>query len=121
MPRATNGPATRRRRKKILEAASGAYGARRRLYKTAKETVKRGLRYAYRDRRQRKRHFRQLWIARINAASRMRGMSYNRLINGLKQAGVEVDRKLLAELAVNDSEAFGEFINVAKEALAEAS
>ena len=117
MPRATNNPATRQRRKKVLKQAKGYRGARSRLFKSANETVKRALQYAYRDRRQRKRVFRRLWIARINAASRDFGLSYNRLINGLKNAGVEVDRKLLAELAVSDREAFGEFVNVAKEAL----
>ena len=117
MPRVTNTPATRRRRKKVLKAAKGYKGARGRLFKNAKETLKRALQYAYRDRRQRKRAFRQLWITRINAASRMHGLSYNRLINGLKMAGVEVDRKLLADLAVTDEIAFGEFISVAKEAL----
>ena len=117
MPRSTNSPATRRRRKKILKAAKGYRGARSRLFKNAKETVKRGLQYAYRDRRQRKRLFRRLWIARINAGARMHGMSYNRLICGLKIAEVEVDRKLLSELAATDHAAFGEFVNAAKEAL----
>ena len=117
MARVTNSPATRRRRKRVLKAAKGYYGARHRLYKTANETVKRALQYAYRDRRQRKRVFRRLWIVRINAASRQFGLSYNHFISGLKLAGVEVDRKLLADLAVNDKDAFSEFIDVAKEAL----
>jgi large subunit ribosomal protein L20 len=121
MPRATNSPATRRRRKKILKAAKGYQGSRHRLFKTAKETRKRALVYAYRDRRQRKRFFRRLWIIRINAASRVYGLSYNRLISGLKEAGVEVDRKLLADLAVSDETTFSEFVNVAKEALSGAS
>ncbi len=117
MPRATNSVASRRRRKKILKQASGAYGGRSRLFQNAKETVRRALRYAYRDRRVRKRDFRRLWIIRINAATRMEGMSYNRFINGLKLAGIEVDRRTLAELAVKDRDVFVTFVNRAKEAL----
>jgi large subunit ribosomal protein L20 len=117
MPRATSGPATRRRRKKVLKQAKGYYSGRRKLFKNAKETVRRALQYAYRDRRQRKRDFRKLWIARINAAARPNGLSYSRFINGLKLAGVSVDRKVLADLAVQDVTAFDKFIQLAKEAL----
>lgn len=117
MPRAINNVASRRRRKKILKQAKGAYSARSRLYQNAKETVMRGLRYAYRDRRVRKRDFRRLWITRINAATRMEGMSYNRFMNGLKLAGVDVDRRTLADLAVLDPTAFVAFVNQAKDAL----
>jgi len=116
MPRVKNSVATRRRRKKILKQAKGYRGGRRRLFKNAKETLYRALQYAYRDRRQRKREFRKLWIARINAASRQHGLSYNRFISGLKLAGVAVDRKILADLAVRDQEAFGELAKVAREA-----
>jgi large subunit ribosomal protein L20 len=93
MPRAINNVASRRRRKKILKQAKGAYAGRSRLFQNAKETVMRGLRYAYRDRRVKKRDFRRLWITRINAATRMEGMSYNRFMNGLKIAGIDVDRR----------------------------
>jgi large subunit ribosomal protein L20 len=119
MPRAANVPETRRRRQRILKQAQGYYSGRSRLFKNAKETIRRALRYAYRDRRQRKREFRRLWIARINAATRLNGLSYSRFINGLKLAGVEVDRKILADLAVNDIQAFSEFVNTAKKALEE--
>jgi large subunit ribosomal protein L20 len=118
MPRARNSVATRSRRKKVLKQAKGFLGARRRLFKSAKETLYRGWSYAYRDRRARKRDFRKLWIARINAATREHGVPYSVFIAGLKKAQVEVDRKILADLAVNDSAAFGRFIEVAKEALA---
>jgi large subunit ribosomal protein L20 len=118
MPRVTNSVATRSRRKKILKQAKGFIGGRRKLFKNAKETVMRGLNYAYRDRRVRKREFRALWIARINAATRAHGLSYSTFISGLKKANIEVDRKILADLAVNDAAAFGRFIQAAKEALA---
>jgi len=118
MPRAVSGVVSHRRRKAWLKKAKGYYSGRRKLFKNAKETVMRALRYAYRDRHQRKREFRSLWIARINAASRQHGLSYHHLINGLKRAGVTVDRKVLAELAVHDQEAFGAFVQVASEALA---
>jgi large subunit ribosomal protein L20 len=93
MPRAINNVASRRRRKKILKQAKGSYAGRSRLFQNAKETVMRALRYAYRDRRVKKRDFRRLWITRINAATRMEGMSYNRFMNGLKLAGIDVDRR----------------------------
>ena len=118
MPRSTNGVATRNRRKRVLKQAKGYIGTRHRLYKTARETVNRGLNNAYRDRRVRKREFRALWIARINAATRASGMSYSVFINGLKKAQIEVDRKILADLAVNDIDAFNQFIDAAREALA---
>lgn len=119
MPRTRHSTATRSRRKKVLKSMKGAQGARSRLFKNAKETLNRGLRYAYRDRRQRKRDFRSLWIARINAASRINGLSYNRFINGLKQAGIEIDRKVLADMAVNDEQSFAEFVQIAKTSLEE--
>jgi len=114
MPRASNRPATRRRRKRVLKQARGFVGGRRRLYKTARESVARSLQYAYRDRRTRKRDFRRLWITRINAAARQNGMSYSQFINGLSQAGIEIDRKILADLAVRDTEAFTELVEAAR-------
>ena len=114
MPRVKRGVASRRRRKRILDEAKGYYGARSRLIKTAREAVEKGWKYAYRDRRQRKRQMRVLWIARINAAAREHGLSYSRFMHGLKQAGVEMDRKVLAELAVSDPQAFGALAEMAK-------
>jgi large subunit ribosomal protein L20 len=114
MPRVKRGVAARKRRNRILHEAKGYYGARSRLFKTAREAVERAWRYAYRDRKQRKRDFRALWIARINAAARQHDLSYSRLIHGLKLAGVEVDRKVLAQLAVSDPKAFGELADLAK-------
>jgi large subunit ribosomal protein L20 len=105
-----------KRRNKILRAAKGARGARSKLYKTAKETVERVLRYAYRDRRAKKREFRRLWIVRINAAARAHDLSYSQFMAGLKDAGVAINRKILAELAVHDPAAFGELAAVAKKA-----
>ena len=99
MPRATSGPTTHRRHKKMLKMAKGYWGARRRAYKLAQDTVLRGLKFAYRDRRVRKRDFRQLWIARINAAARLHGLSYSTFMHGLKLAQIELDRKTLADLA----------------------
>lgn len=113
MPRATKGVASRRRRKKILKAAKGYYGGRRKLYRTAKESVQRGLAYAYAHRRRRKRDFRRLWITRINAAARIYGLSYNLFINGLKKAGVLLDRKNLADLAIKDEESFAKLAELA--------
>lgn len=113
MPRATKGVTSRRRRKKILKAAKGYYGARSRLYRTAKESVQRGLAYAYVHRRTRKRDFRRLWITRINAAARIYGLSYNLFIHGLKKAGVLLDRKNLADMAIKDQEAFAELAQLA--------
>lgn len=114
MPRATNNVAAHRRHKKILNRAKGNYGGRRRLYRTAKETVQKGLQYAYRDRRAKKREFRRLWILRINAAVQAAGLRYNRFISGLKKAGVELDRKTLADLAVRDEQAFTELVRIAQ-------
>jgi large subunit ribosomal protein L20 len=117
MPRATNNPASRHRRKKILKRARGYFSGRHRLFQNAKETVRRALRYAFADRRARKREFRALWITRINAACRMSGISYSRFLNGLKIAGVEVDRKMLADLAVRDEAAFKALVEISREAL----
>ncbi|RDV82470.1 50S ribosomal protein L20 [Ammonifex thiophilus] len=114
MPRVKTSVASRRRRKKILKMAKGYWGARSKLYRIAKQQVMKSLMYAYRDRRARKRDFRRLWIIRINAAAREAGLTYNRFINGLKKAGVELDRKVLADLAVRDREAFGRLVELAK-------
>ncbi len=114
MPRVKRGVAARKRKNRILKEAKGFFGSRSKLLKTARETVHKSLKYAYRDRKQRKRDFRGLWIQRINAAAREHGLSYSRMIHGLKQAGVEVDRKILAELAVSDPKAFGDLAELAK-------
>jgi len=121
MARVTNGPATRRRRNKILKQAKGYVGARSVSYKHARHTVTRALAYAYRDRRVRKRDFRRLWIIRINAAVRAEGFNYSQFINGLKRAGVELDRKVLADLAVNEPAVFAELVNKAKDGLQKAA
>jgi large subunit ribosomal protein L20 len=117
MPRVRSNVARLKRKKKIMRAAKGARGGRSKLYKSAKENVERGLRYAYRDRRRRKRDFRRLWIVRINAAARLHDLSYSRFMSGLRKAGVEVNRKVLADLAVRDPAAFGELAEVAKQSL----
>lgn len=117
MPRVKGGTVTRRRRKKVLKLAKGYYGAKHRLFKVAKQQVMKSYMYAYRDRRQKKRDFRKLWIARINAAARMNGMSYSTLIHGLKVAGIEMNRKMLADLAVTDPAAFTAVADQAKAAL----
>jgi large subunit ribosomal protein L20 len=114
MSRATNNPASRARRKKFLRGARGYWGARSKLNRTAQNAVRKSLSYAYRDRRVRKRDFRQLWITRINAAARLHGLSYSRFIHGLKVAEVEIDRKILADLAVHDSAAFARLAEIAK-------
>ena len=114
MPRVKNAVATKRRKKKVLNKAKGYWGARSRLYRTAQEAVNRAEAYAYRDRRVRKRDFRQLWIARINAAARINGLSYSRLIHGLDKAGIEINRKVLADLAVTDPPAFSAIAEQAK-------
>jgi large subunit ribosomal protein L20 len=114
MPRATNGAANQRKHKKVLDAAKGFRGARSRQYRMAKQIQMKALAYAYRDRQTRKRDFRALWIQRINAASRELGLPYNRLIEGLTKAGVEVDRKMMAELAVNNPDAFKELVEIAR-------
>ena len=114
MPRVKNGVAHHARKKKIMEAAKGARGGRSKLYKAAKETMERAMRYAYRDRRKKKSEFRMLWITRINAAARLHGLSYSRMMNGLRKAGVDINRKMLADLAVRDAGAFAKFAELAK-------
>lgn len=120
MPRTKSSVQSRRRRKKVLKAARGYVGSKHRLYRTALESVRRALAYAYRDRRTKKRDMRSLWIMRINAAARMNGMGYGRLMDGLRKAGVAIDRKILADLAVNDEAAFKEVVQTAKGALKKA-
>src|SRR6187402_1845479 len=115
MPRAVSNVPRLKRKKQILKHAKGAFGARSKLWKAAKENVERGWKYAYRDRRNRKRDFRRLWIVRINAAARLNGISYSRMMYGLKQAGIEVDRKMLADLAVRDAAAFSAIADAAKQ------
>jgi len=117
MPRAKRGTTSHRRRKKVLERAKGYWGGRSRLFKTAKEAVMHSMQYAYRDRRNRRREFRRLWIARINAACREQGMTYGRFIEGLTKAGVVLDRKMLADVAVKDSRAFAQLVEQAKSQL----
>lgn len=114
MTRIKRGSERSRKRKKVLEMAKGYYGAKSRTYRAAKEQVMHSLAYAYRDRRARKGDFRKLWITRINAASREHGLSYSKLMKGLRLAGVEVDRKILSDLAVNDPEAFKDLTDLAK-------
>ena len=117
MPRVKGGPPARRRHKKVLKLTKGQRGTKHALYRRANEAMLKSLWYAYRDRRNRKRDFRRLWITRINAAARLNGLSYSRFMHGLGKAGVEVDRKILAELAVNDADAFAKLAEVAKGAL----
>ena len=117
MPRVKHSVASRKRRKIIMKLAKGFFGSKSRLYRTAKEAVSKALNYAYRDRRQNKRNVRILWISRINAAARSYGISYSNFINGLKKAGIEINRKILADLAVKDTKAFSELINLSKTAL----
>lgn len=114
MSRISKSPASRQRRKRYLKQAKGYVGGRRRLYRTARESVERGLQYAYRDRRTKKRDFRRLWITRINAAARKHGMSYSQLIHALNTSGIELNRKMLADLAVRDSDAFAELVETAR-------
>ena len=114
MPRSSSSVPTRQRRKKILKAAKGYYGGKSRLFKSAKEQVEKGLQYSYRDRRQRRRNIRRLWIARINAAARMFGMNYSQFIHGINEKNIELDRKALADLAVRDLKAFEEIVNTIK-------
>ncbi|HEX9879868.1 MAG TPA: 50S ribosomal protein L20 [Candidatus Binatia bacterium] len=118
MPRVKRGTKARKRRKKVLKLAKGYVGARGTLYRTARETVERGLVFAYRDRRVKKRKFRGLWVTRINAGARLAGLSYSQLMKGLKKAGVELDRKILADLAVQDMPAFTQIAELAKNHLA---
>ena len=114
MPRVKGGTVTRRRRKKVLKLAKGYFGSKHTLYKVANQQVMKSYLYAYRDRRNKKRDFRRLWITRINAAARINGLSYSRLMHGLKVAGIEVNRKMLADLAISDEKAFAELATVAK-------
>ncbi len=118
MPRVKRGVVAHRRHKKILKQAKGYYGARSRVFRVAKQAVTKAGQYAYRDRRQRKRQFRSLWITRINAQSRANGLSYSRLINGLKKADIALDRRVLSDLAVHDKPAFAAIVEQAKVALA---
>ena len=117
MPRVKGGYTTRRRRKAVLKLAKGYVGSKHTIYRTANEAVMRAMQYAYRDRKQKKRDFRKLWIQRINAAAKENGLKYSLFICGLSRAGVEVNRKMLADLAVNDSKAFTEFVEIAKKGL----
>ena len=117
MPRAKGGVVTRRRHKKILKLAKGYWGRKSKVFRPANQQVLKSLAYAYRDRRAKKREFRRLWIVRINAAAPQNGISYSRLMAGLRRAGVEVNRKMLADLAVNDAKAFSELVSVAKQNL----
>lgn len=117
MARVKGGFVTRRRHKKILKLAKGYWGRKSKLFRVANQQVMKSLNYAYRDRRVRKRDFRRLWIARINAAARQHGLSYSRLVHGLKRANVQVNRKMLADLAVHEQQAFAELVSVAKQHL----
>ncbi|MEK7205908.1 MAG: 50S ribosomal protein L20 [candidate division NC10 bacterium] len=114
MPRAKGGFKTRRRRNRVLKQAEGYWGKRKNTFRSAQEAVDRALAYSYRDRRNRKRDFRNLWVVRINAAARLAGLSYSRLISGLRKAGVAVDRKILADLAVRDAATFNALADLAK-------
>jgi large subunit ribosomal protein L20 len=118
MPRARSGPASRARHKKVLKLAKGYFGSRSRTFKQARETLEKGLCYAYRDRRVRKRDFRRLWIVRINAAARLNGIAYNRFIEGLKKASIGLDRKILSDLAISDPAGFAAVVQEARAALA---
>ncbi len=116
MPRVTRGFKARRRRNRVLKLAKGYYGGKSRLYRTATEAVDKALSYAYRDRRNKKRDFRRLWITRISAGAKMNDINYSRLMGGLKKANIELDRKVLANMAILDAPAFTEVVNIAKEA-----
>lgn len=117
MPRVKGGTVTRARRKRVLKLAKGYYGSKHKLFKTAKQQVMKSGQYAYRDRRQRKREFRKLWIARINAAARLNDISYSKLMHGLKVAGIDINRKMLSDLAINDEQAFAKLVEQAKAAI----
>ena len=117
MPRVKGGVVSRKRRKRVLKLAKGYFGSKHTLYKTANEQVMKSLQYAYRDRRQKKRDFRKLWITRINAAARLNDISYSQFMHGLKVAGIELDRKVLAQMAYEDIESFNELATIAKKAL----
>jgi large subunit ribosomal protein L20 len=120
MARVKRGVVARARHNKVLKKAKGYYGARSKIYRVAKQAVIKAGQYAYRDRRQRKRQFRSLWIARINAGARLHGLSYSRMIHGLKQSEIEIDRKVLADIAVHDPEGFGAIAEIAKAGLEQA-
>ena len=117
MPRVKGGTVSRARHKKVMKQAKGYFGSKHRLYKTAKEQVMHSLAYGYRDRRQKKRDFRKLWITRINAACRLNNISYSKFINGLNLAGIEINRKMLSEIAINDAAAFAKLVEAANNAL----
>ena len=117
MPRATNNPAAKQRRKRILKRAKGFFGGKKNQIREGRHAAERAMAYAYRDRRTRKRDFRRLWITRINAAARLNGLSYSHFINGLKKAQIDIDRKMLADLAVYDEQGFAKLAEVAKHAL----
>jgi len=117
MPRVKRGTKARKRRKKVLKMAKGYFGSRSKLFRPANQQVMKSLHYAYRDRRNKKRNFRKLWITRINAAARKDGLSYSKFIHGLKEAEIDIDRKMLAEMAVNDENTFSELVKTAKEEL----
>ena len=121
MPRATQAAARNKRKKKIFKAAKGYFGGRKNLYRTAKDAVEKGWEHAYRDRKKKKRTFRALWITRINAAAREHDLTYSRFMNGLKRSGIDLDRKVLADLAVRDPDAFTSLAERAKEGLAAAN
>lgn len=116
MARVKRGVTAKRRHKKVLKQAKGYYGAKSKLYRVANEAVMKSLSYAYAGRKQRKRQFRKMWIARINAAARANGMNYSTFINGLKKANIEINRKMLSEMAINDPEGFAKLVEIAKEA-----
>ena len=117
MPRVKRAVSAHKKRRTVLNSAKGYYGAKARSYRAAKEQVQHSLQYQYRDRRNKKREVRRLWITRINAAARINGLSYSVFMNGLKKAGVELDRKVLSDMAINDPEAFASLVEVAKKAL----
>ena len=117
MPRVRSNVARLKRKKQVMKAARGAFGARSKLWKAAKENVERGWKYAYRDRKNKKRDFRKLWIVRINAGAHLHGMSYSVFMHGLKKAGIEIDRKVLSDIAINDPPAFGALAEKVKSAL----
>lgn len=119
MPRATNAPASRKRRNRILKKAKGFRGSRSKLFRTAKDSVYKAQQWAYRDRKNRKRNFRRLWIARISAGARTNGLTYSRFMEGLKAAGIELDRKVLSDIAIHDAEAFKALAGKAAAALEE--
>ena len=121
MPRARSKVPRHKRKKQIMKAARGAFGGRSKLWKAAKETVQKGWIYAYRDRKNKKREFRKLWIIRINAGAHQNGLNYNTLMNGLRVAGIEVDRKILSDIAIQDPSAFTELVEKAKKALVAAA